>query len=113
MSRATSRRDFMRKFTPKLRRRFGTLALGVSLLLPLLTANPRTVSVVAQQEPPPGAKAQVAYLPRNAADDGVRLPDLSSLDIPLLIRDSDRLGTAMHLRLPEEHTSELQSRENL
>jgi hypothetical protein len=33
--------------------------------------------------------------------DGVRLPDLSSLDIPLLIRDSDRLGAAMHLRLPE------------
>ncbi|MGH9854648.1 MAG: hypothetical protein ACREBD_32860 [Blastocatellia bacterium] len=32
---------------------------------------------------------------------GAQLPDLSSLDIPLLIRDSDRLGTAMHLRLPE------------
>jgi hypothetical protein len=91
----------MRKFAPKLRRRFRTLALGVSLLLPLLIAYPRTVSVFARQEPPPNAKAQVAYVPRNAADDGVRLPDLSSLDIPLLIRDSDRLGTAMHLRLPE------------
>jgi hypothetical protein len=32
---------------------------------------------------------------------GAQLPDLSSLDIPLLIRDSDRLGTAMHLQLPE------------
>jgi hypothetical protein len=32
---------------------------------------------------------------------GAQLPDLSSLNIPLLIRDSDRLGTAMHLRLPE------------
>src|SRR5215475_2850576 len=101
MSRASSRRDSRRKFTPKLRRRFRTLALGVSVLLPLLTAYPRTVSVVAQHEPPPGAKAQVAYVPRNAADDGARLPELSSLDIPLLIRDSDRLGTAMHLRLPE------------
>jgi hypothetical protein len=77
------------------------LALGVSLLLPLLTAHPRTVSVVAQQEPPPGAEVQVAYFPPTAAVDGARLPDLSSLDIPLLIRDSDRLGTAMHLRLPE------------
>src|SRR5215813_10160555 len=101
MSRAISRRDSMWRFDPKLRRRFRTWALGVSLLLPLLTAYPRTVSVVAQQEPPPGAKAQVAYVPRNAADDGARLPALSSLDIPLLIRDSDRLGTAMHLRLPE------------
>src|SRR5262245_3482423 len=101
MSRARSRRDSMRKFTPKLRRRFRTLALGVTLLSPLLSAYPRTVSVIARQEPPPGAKAQVAYVPRNAADDGARLPDLSSLDIPLLIRDSDRLGTAMHLRLPE------------
>ena len=101
MSRAISRPDSVRKFTPKLRRRFRTLALGVSVLLPLLTAYPRTVSVVAQHEPPPGAKAQVAYDPSNAADDGARLPALSSLDIPLLIRDSDRLGTAMHLRLPE------------
>ncbi len=100
MSRAIPRRDSMRKFIPKLRRRFGTLALGVSLLLPLLAVYPQTVSVVARQEPP-GAKAEVAYVPRNAADDGARLPDLSSLDIPLLIRDSDRLGTAMHLRLPE------------
>ena len=32
---------------------------------------------------------------------GAQLPALSSLDIPRLIRDSDRLGTAMHLRLPE------------
>jgi hypothetical protein len=91
----------MRKFAPKLRRRFETLALGISLLLPLLAVCPQTVSVVARQEPPPGGKAEVAYVPRNAADGGARLPDISSLDIPLLIRDSDRLGTAMHLRLPE------------
>jgi hypothetical protein len=32
---------------------------------------------------------------------GAQLPALSSLDIPQLIRDSDRLGIAMHLRLPE------------
>src|SRR5215475_4444371 len=101
MSRAISRRDCKRKVAPKLRRRFDTSALGASLGLLLLAVYPRTVSVVARQESPPGAKAQVAYVPRNAADDGARLPDLSSLDIPLLIRDSDRLGTAMHLRLPE------------
>jgi hypothetical protein len=100
MSRASSRRDSMWKFTPKLRRRFKALELGASLGLLLLAVYPQTVSVVAQQEPP-GAKVQVAYIPRNAADDGARLPDLSSLDIPVLIRDSDRLGTAMHLRLPE------------
>jgi hypothetical protein len=101
MSRAISRRDSMWKFAPKLRRRSGTLALGVSLLLPPLAVHSRTASVVAQQEPPPGAKARVAYFPRTAVVDGAPLPDISSLDIPLLIRDSDRLGTAMHLRLPE------------
>ena len=100
MSRAISRRDSKRKVAPKLRR-FETSALGASLGLLLLAVYPRTVSVVARQESPPGAKVQVAYVPRNAADDGARLPDLSSLDISLLIRDSDRLGTAMHLRLPE------------
>src|SRR5262245_4765449 len=100
MSRAISLRDSMWKFTPKLRRRFKALELGASLGLMLLAVYPQMVSVVAQQEPP-GAKVQVAYFPRNAADDGARLPDLSSLDIPVLIRDSDRLGTAMHLRLPE------------
>jgi len=101
MSRAISRRDSIWKFAPKLRRRFETLALDASLGLLLLAVYPQTVSVVARQEPPPGAKVQVAYVPSNAADDGARLPDLSSLDIPLLIRDSDRLGTVMHLRLPE------------
>jgi hypothetical protein len=101
MSRAISRLDSIWKFAPKLRRRAETLASGASLSLLLLAVYPQTVSVVAQQEPPPGAKAQVAYVPRNAADDGARLPDLSSLDIPLLIRDSDRMGAAMHLRLPE------------
>jgi hypothetical protein len=76
------------------------LALGASLILPLLAAYSQTGAVIAQQEPP-GAKVQVAYVPPSATEDGARLPDLSSLDIPLLIRDSDRLGTAMHLRLPE------------
>lgn len=91
----------MRKSTLKLRQRFKTLALGASLGLPLLAAYPQTVSDVAPQEPPPGAQAQMAYVPRAATVDGARLPDLSSLDISLLIRDSDRLGAAMHLRLPE------------
>jgi hypothetical protein len=101
MSRAISRRDSMWRFTLKLRQRFKTSALGASLGLPLLAVYPQTVSVFAQQETPPGAKVQVAHFPRNAAVDGVRLPDLSSLDVRLLICDSDRLGTAMHLRLPE------------
>src|SRR5262245_60622739 len=90
----------MRKPVLILRQRFNTLALGVSLGLPLLAVYPQTVSVVALQKPP-GAQAGVAYVPRTVAVDGARLPDISSLDIPLLIRDSDRLGTAMHLRLPE------------
>ena len=101
MSRVIGQCNSMRKPSLKLRQRFKTLALGASLGLLFLAAYPQTVSVVAQPEPPTGAKAQVAYVPRNAADDGARLPDLSSLDIPLLIRDSDHLGTAMHLRLPE------------
>jgi len=91
----------MRKFAPKLRRRLKALALGVSMSLPLLTAYPQTVSVAALQEPPPSAKAQIAYVPHTEAADGARLSDLSSLDIPLLIRHCDRLGTAMHLQLPE------------
>jgi hypothetical protein len=90
----------MRKPTPKLRQRFNTLALGASLILPLLTAYSQTGAVIAQQEPP-GAKAQISYVPPAATEDGARLPDLSSLDIQQLIRDSDCLGTAMHLRLPE------------
>ena len=101
MSRVIGQCNSMRKSTLKLRQRFKTLALGASLGLPLLTAYPQTVSDVTPQEPPPGAKAQIAYLPHTATVDGARLPDLSSLDIPSLIRDSDRLGAAMHLRLPE------------
>jgi hypothetical protein len=93
--------DSTQKPTLKLWRKFKMLSLVASLGLPFLTAYPQTVSVVAQQDPPPDAKAQVAYATRIVAVDSARLPDLSSLDIPLLIRDSDRLGTAMHLQLPE------------
>ena len=100
MSRKIGRYNSMRKPTLKLRQRFNTLALGASLILPLLTAYSRTDAVIAQQEPP-SAKAQVAYVPPAATEDGARLPDLSSLDIQQLIRDSDCLGTAMHSRLPE------------
>ncbi|HEU0177478.1 MAG TPA: hypothetical protein VFV58_24710 [Blastocatellia bacterium] len=101
MSRIIGRSNSLRKSSLKLRQRGNTLALSVLLGLPLLTAYPQTVSVVMQQGPSPGAQAQVAYFPVNATADGARLPDLSSVDIPLLIRDSDRLGAAMHLRLPE------------
>ncbi|MCI0389916.1 MAG: hypothetical protein MOB07_14295 [Acidobacteria bacterium] len=93
--------DSTQKPTLKLWRKFKMLSLVASLGLPLLTAYPQTVSVVAHQDPPPDPKAHVAYATRIVAVDSARLPDLSSLDIPLLIRDSDRLGTAMHIQLPE------------
>ena len=95
--------DATRKPILKLRRKFKTFALAISfgaLGWPLLTAYPQTVSVVAQQESP-GAKAQATYVSHATASDDDRLTDLSSLDIPSLIRDSDRVGTAMHLQLPE------------
>ena len=105
MSRVIGQGNSTRKPSLKLGQRFKTLALGVSLGLPLLAAFSQTGSVFAQQEPP-GAKVQVSYdprteAPRTGAEDGARLPDPSALDIPSLIRDCDRLGTAMHLRLPE------------
>jgi hypothetical protein len=91
-------------------RRFKALALVALPGVLLLTASPQTVAVVARQNPPV-AKVHIAYIPAapapdtaapNAAtDDNARLPDLSSLDVALLIRDSDLLGSAMHLRLPE------------
>src|SRR5262249_31649291 len=92
-----------RKPILKLRRKFKTFALAISfgaLGLPLLTAYPQTVSVGAQQESP-GAKAQATYISHATASDDDRLTDLSSLDIPSLIRESDRVGTAMHSQLPE------------
>src|SRR5262245_22409480 len=110
MSRVIGQGNSTRKPGLKLGQRFKTLALGVSLGLPLLAVFSQTGSVFAQQEPP-GAKVQVSYdprteaprtgAPRTGAEDGARLPDPSALDIPSLIRDCDRLGTAMHLRLPE------------
>src|SRR5262245_38779626 len=84
-----------------LRQLFKTLALVGALGLLHLTAYPQTVSVVTQQEQPSEPKGQAGFILRNTAVDFARLPDLSSLDIPLLIRESDRVGTAMHLRLPE------------
>src|SRR5262245_39956313 len=95
--------DTTRKPILKLRRKFKTFALAISfgaLGWLLLTAYPQTVSVVAKQESP-GAKAQATYVSHATASDDDRLTDLSSLDIPSLIRDSDRVGTAMHLQLPE------------
>ncbi len=85
----------------KFRQGFYPLAAAISLGLLLLSAYPQTVSVGRQLEAAPGTKAQVAHAPRAAAVDGAQLPDLSSLDTQSLIRDSDRLGAAMHLRLPE------------
>jgi hypothetical protein len=68
--------------------------------LPLLSVYPQKDTVVARQDPP-GAKARIAYISSANETNGARLPDLSSLDVSMLIRDSDRLGTAMHLQLPE------------
>ncbi|HEU0184968.1 MAG TPA: hypothetical protein VFS27_06610 [Blastocatellia bacterium] len=95
----------MRKSTFKHGRRFKPLALAALPGLLLLSAYPQTTSVVARQDPP-GAKTQIAYIPnitgpRSDVEDDARLPDLSSLDLSQLIRESDRMGTTMHLRLPE------------
>jgi hypothetical protein len=95
----------MRKSTFKHGRRFKPLALAALPGLLLLSAYPQTAPVVARQDPP-GAKTQIAYLPgiagpRTEAENDARLPDLSSLDVSQLIRESDRMGTSMHSQLPE------------
>src|SRR5262249_41386477 len=95
--------DSTQKPILKLCRKFKTFALAISFGaqgLLLLTAYPQTVSVVAQQESP-RAKAHSSYVSHTASSDVDRLTDLSSLDVPLLICDSDHLGAAMHQRLPE------------
>jgi hypothetical protein len=104
MSRVIGQCNSRRKSTLKHGRRFKTLTLAASAGLLLIGAYFQAFPVVAQQDPP-RAKAQVAYIPGatapSAAADDATLPDLSSLDVSLLIRESDRLGTAMHLQLPE------------
>jgi hypothetical protein len=98
------RRHSPEKTALRFRHQLNPLMLAISLwatgLLPV-PAHSQTVSGINQQEAPPAAKARIVYAPRTAAADPAQLPDLSSLDIPALICDSDRLGTAMHLRLPE------------
>jgi hypothetical protein len=101
MSRVIEQDNPVRRLALKLRQCFKTLALGALMGLPLLTAYPQTISVDTEQDLPPGAKARTAYAPRTTTANGARLPDLNSLDLPLLINESDRLGTAMHSRLPE------------
>ena len=101
MSRVIGPGKFMRKPAVELHFRFRTLAHCVLLGSLLYLAYSQTITVVAQQEAPTGAKNQIAFVTRNMAVDRSRFPDLSTLDIPLLVRDSDHLGTAMHLRLPE------------
>ncbi len=104
MACAIEKRDSARKSKLKLWRKFKTLALAISfgsLGWQVCNAYSQTAPIVTRQEPPPGATTRVAYATPTAAPDDARVPDLSSLDVQLLIRDSDRLGTAMHLRLPE------------
>jgi len=96
--------DSIQKPALKPRRKLKTLALAISfgsLGWPLCNAYSQTATIITRQEPPQSAKTEIADATPTAASDGARLPDLSSLDVPLLIRDSDRLGAAMHLRLPE------------
>jgi hypothetical protein len=81
-------------------RRFKTLALAALPALLLLAFYPQAAAVVAGQNPSV-ANVRIAYIPIAAAENDARLTDLSSLDVALLIRDSDILGSAMHLRLPE------------
>jgi hypothetical protein len=85
----------------KLPQLFKAIGLFITLGLLHFSAYSQTISVVTQQELSPETKVHGAHLFRNATVESARLPDLSSLDIPLLIRDSDRVGAAMHLRLPE------------
>ncbi|MBO0862848.1 MAG: hypothetical protein J2P21_30995 [Chloracidobacterium sp.] len=105
MSRVIVQCESTRKIAIELRRRFKTSAPGALAGLMLLIAYSQTSSVFARQDPT-GEKGRLVYVlnittPGVASEDGARLPDLSSLDIPTLISDSDRLGTAMHLQLPE------------
>jgi hypothetical protein len=108
MSRVIGQWDFTRKPALRPGRRFDAPSLAAFLGLLILAAYPQTAFAVAPQEPAPGEKAQIDYVSHaephaesHAQMDDTRLPDLSSLNIPILIRDSDRLGAAMHLRLPE------------
>src|SRR5262245_7749537 len=115
MARVIGQYSSTRKAAMKHGRRFKALALAAIPGLLLLAAYPRTSAVVARQNPP-AANVRIAYLPgatapstagpgatapSTAGEDDDRLPYLSSLDVDLLIRDSDLLGSAMHLRLPE------------
>ncbi len=101
MSRVFGPGKFMRKPAVELQSRLRTLARCALLGSLLYSVDSHTDTVLAQQEAPTGAKTQVAYLTRNIAMDKGPATDLSTLDIPSLVRDSDRLGTAMHLQLPE------------
>ena len=96
--------DSTRKSTLTLWRKFKPLALAIlfgPLGWPLCTAYSQTSPVVTHHETPQSARTEGDNASPAAASDAARLPDLTSLDIPLVIRDSDRLGTAMHLLLPE------------
>jgi hypothetical protein len=100
MARVTGQYNSTRKFAMKHGRRFMALALAALPGLLLLTAYPRTAAVVAQQNPPV-AKVHIAYIPAADAENDTGLPDISSLNVAVLIRDSDLRGSAMHLRLLE------------
>src|SRR5574341_440231 len=85
MPHAIEQCDSKRKPALKIGRQFNMLVMAISLGLPglfLSTAYSQSVSGATQQGS--GAKAQIAYSPRADAVNGARLPDLSSLDIPLL-----------------------------
>jgi len=104
MDRAIEQCDSTQKPVLKPRRKFMGLAMAIlfgTLGWPLCTAYSQTPSVVTRPESPPSVRIQMVNAPRAAVVDGARIPDLSALDIPLLISDSDHRGTAMHLRLPE------------
>ena len=104
MARAIEQCDSPQKAARKPRRKLKTLGLAISfgsLGWPLCNAHSQTAPVVTRQEPPVAAKTHIAKATPTAAPDDARLPALSSLDVPLLIRESDRLGTSMHLQLTE------------
>jgi hypothetical protein len=95
MSHITGQHAPALKFVLTLHRQFKVLVLTASLSALLsVPAHPQDILAAREQNRLPSAKTA-------AEAASAQLPGSSSLDLPALIRESDRNGTAMHLRLPE------------
>jgi hypothetical protein len=101
MSREISWTIMMRRLAFRLRRPLWAAALGGAVSLPVINAHPQTITVGTRPDSPAFAQAQDERARQATAVRAIPLPDLSSLDVPLLIRESDQMGAAMHSQLPE------------